>query len=308
MSNAPRANLMAEIDDLGHQEDATATAKVVVTKSTTTPKNYKSPKAGRFGAFATGTDGTLREEWDAYLPRPPSMKNLNAEDIVDANAEQVAVFNANTHEGMTMVRVLSLKGLRVVAAVRVFTSKNTKALIKLKGVTVKVADWSDLESLLKVAAGCSRAFLVTKYWEKFDSKIEEQMAVNILKACATATPPIQHLVLSTFEDTAALRAQNRKSQLVPTSDGKIYPRFDGMKTIDQQAKEWKVQITHMMTSYLDDDDDNDDNDNDNNDDDKDHPKKKCSLILIRGETGRIIVQPHVQDSSSSSSSNKKTMM
>ena len=39
-----------------------------------------------------------------------------------------------------MVRVLPEKGLRVVAAVRVFTSQ---ALIKLKGVTVKVDDWND---------------------------------------------------------------------------------------------------------------------------------------------------------------------
>lgn len=280
------SNLMTQIQDLGHQEDAIATAKVVkntdvnsnnkIHKGKTTA-DYKSPKnmAGGFGAFATGKDGTLIEEWDPYLPRPPSMKEIHPDDLVDDNAEMVAVFNANTHEGSTMVRVLSEKGLRVVAAVRVFTSRNTKALIKLKGVTVKVADWSDEASLLKVASGCSRAFLVTKYWEKFDSKIEEQMAVNILRACAHGA--IKHLVLSTFEDTKGLKARRQKSQLVPTKDGKIYPRFEGMQKINHMAKEWKVQMTHMMTSYLDDD------------------SKKRSLILIRGDTGRIVVQPHIQD-------------
>lgn len=280
-STGSRANLMAEIDNLGHQEDAIATAKVVTNKpKSPSPRNFKSPKGGGdmggFKALTTGTDGTLKQEWDSYLPRPPSMKDINPEDLVDENAEQVAVFNANTDEGSTMVRVLSEKGLRVVAAVRVFTSRNTKALIKLKGVTVKVADWNDEASLLKVAAGCSRAFLVTKYWEKFDSKIEEQMAVNILRACAHADPPIKHLVLATFEDTKELLARNRTSQLVPTKEGKIYPRFEGKKVIDQYAKEWKVQITHMMTSYLD-----------------DGEGKRKSLILIRGDTGRIIVQPHV---------------
>lgn len=282
---ATHSNLMTQIQDLGHQEDAIATAKVVkntdvnrnnIVKVKTTA-NYKSPKnmAGGFGAFATGQDGTLREEWDPYLPRPPSMKDIKPEDLVDDDAELVAVFNANTHEGSTMVRVLSEKGLRVVAAVRVFTSRNTKALIKLKGVTVKVADWSDEASLLKVAAGCSRAFLVTKYWEKFDSKIEEQMAVNILRACAHGA--IKHLVLSTFENTKDLKLRRLKSQLVPTKDGKIYPRFEGKQKIDQMAKEWKVQMTHMMTSYLDESDD------------------KRSLILIRGDTGRIVVQPHIQE-------------
>lgn len=302
MGDQPKshANLMAQIHDLGHQEDATATAKVVKAPrrspkaNTVSKKNYKSTQGandnmGGLGAFATGTDGTLTEEWDPYLPRPPSMRNLNPEDIVDENAEQVAVFNANTHEGSTMVRVLSEKGLRVVAAVRVFTSRNTKSLIKLKGVTVKVADWSDEASLLKVAAGCSRAFLVTKYWQKFDSKIEEEMAVTILRACAHATPPIRHLVLSTFEDTKELKSRGLKSQLVPTSEGKIYPRFEGMNTIDKQAKEWKVQITHMMTSYLDEDD------------------QKKSLILIRGDTGRIIVQPNIQGGTTTSATTK-TMM
>jgi hypothetical protein len=275
------ANLMAQIHEMGFQEDATATARVIhadaVAKSVKSVKS--SPAKGAMagiGAFATGQDGTLTEEWDTYLPRPPSMRQLTED--VDESAEQVAVFNANTHEGSTMVRVLSEKGLRVVAAVRVFTSRNTKALIKLKGVTVKVADWSDEKSLLKVAEGCSRAFLVTKYWEKFDSKIEEQMAVNILRACAEVSPPIKHLVLSTFEDTKELKLRNRKSQLVPTRDGRIFPRFDGMNNIDQMAKKWGVQITHMITSYLDEDD------------------QKKSLILIRGDTGRIIVQPYFQES------------
>jgi hypothetical protein len=142
---------------------------------------------------------------------------------------------------------------------------------------VKVADWNDEQSLLKVAEGCSRAFLVTKYWEKFDSKIEEQMAINILKACADVNPPIKHLVLATFEDTKELKMRGRKSQLIPTKDGRIFPRFDGKKNIDKLAKEFGVQMTHMMTSYLDEDD------------------QKKSLILIRGDTGRIVVQPYFQE-------------
>jgi hypothetical protein len=268
------ANVMAQIEGLGHQEDATADARVVhVADVKSTSVNKSSRNMAGISGLATGQDGTLKEEWDPYLPRPPSMRQITEE--VNENAEKVAVFNANTHEGSTMVRVLSEKGLRVVAAVRVFTSRNTKALIKLKGVTVKVADWNDEQSLLKVAEGCSRAFLVTKYWEKFDSKIEEQMAINILSSCADGG--IKHLVLSTFEDTKELKMRGRKSQLVPTKDGRIFPRFDGMKNIDKMAKEWGVQMTHMMTSYLDEDD------------------QKKSLILIRGDTGRIVVQPYFQD-------------
>jgi hypothetical protein len=272
---------MDSISNLGHQEEATSTARVVKSAKlhrTNSGKRFKSPKGdmGGFRALSTGDDGTLKAKWDDYFPRPPSKRDLDADDIVDETSEQVAVFNANTHEGSTMVKVLSEKGLRVVAAVRVFTSPITKKLIKLRGVTVKVADWSDESSLMKVAAGCTRAFVVTKYWERFDSKIEETMATNILRACAHANPPIKHMVLATFEDTKDLVARNRKSQLVPTVEGKIFPRFEGKKTIDKNAKKWKVQITHMMTSYLD-----------------DGVNNRKSLILIRGDTGRIIVQPHL---------------
>jgi hypothetical protein len=279
------SDVMADISDMGHTEEATTTAKVIraiPSKATTT----RTPAGGKTGGgvftFATGADGTLTQEWDPFLPRPPSMREIKSE--VDPDAEQVAVFNANTQEGSTMVRVLSEKGLKVVAAVRVFTSKNTKQLIKLKGVTVKVADWSDEQSLLKVAEGCSRAFLVTKFWERFDSKLEEQMAVNILRACASVKPAIEHLVLATFEDTAELKLRGRKSQLMPTQDGRIFPRFGGMEAIDSMAKQWGVQITHMMTSYLDEED------------------QKKSLILIRGENNRIIVQPFFQEAK------KKTLM
>ena len=104
------------------------------------------------------------------------------------------------------------------------------------------------------------------------------MATNILRACARVKPPIKHLVLATFEDTTELKLRGRKSQIVPTRDGRIYPRFDGMANIDRLAKDWGVQITHMMTSYLDEED------------------QKKSLILIRGENNRIIVQPYFQES------------
>ena len=270
------SQVMTEIDDQGHIEDNTAAAKIVTDQPVKAhiAKSKTPTKPGVF-EFAKGEDGTLSEQWDPYLPRPPSMSNLKEEDR--SNSEQVAVFNANTQEGSTIVRVLSEKGLRVVAAVRVFTSKNTKALIKLKGVTVKVADWNDEQSLLTVAKDCTRAFVVTKYWEKFDSKLEETMASNILESCATVNPPIKTLVLATFEDASALKARGKKSQIVPTRDGRIFPNFDGKSRLDDKARKLGVQLTHMMTSY------------------QDSKECKRSLILIRGLNKRIVVNSYVQD-------------
>ena len=119
---------MSEIDGLGHSEEVNAAAKIVPSPSTKSTSPNKSPHGkGGTGVFSlkAGEDGTLKQEWDYFLPQPPSMRKIVSDD---PNAEQVAVFNANTQEGSTMVRVLSEKGLRVMAAVRVFISKKNHSI------------------------------------------------------------------------------------------------------------------------------------------------------------------------------------
>jgi len=222
--------------------------------------------------------GPQGDFWPSHLPKPPSRRKLDVdpmEELKKSNVPGVIVFNANTQEGSSMVRVLSEKGLRVIAVVRVFTSRNAKKLTKLRGVTVKVADLNDLDAVKVAAEGCQQAFLVTKYWERFENAIEEQMAKVVLDASSQVG--IKRLVLATFEDTLELRMRGRKSQIMPTVDGMIYPRFEGMEGIDAMAKGLGIQLTHMMTSYL------------------DEASSKKSLILIRGENGKIICQPHIQE-------------
>ncbi|KAL3943873.1 MAG: hypothetical protein SGBAC_002077, partial [Bacillariaceae sp.] len=189
----------------------------------------------------------------------------------------VAVFGANSQEGSTLVRMMSEKGLRVVAAVRVLGSNKTKQLIGLQGVTVKQADAADRASLLAALKGCTRAFAVTRYWEKFDGRIEESMAANILDACASVSPPVKNMVLATFEDLSALKLRGRKSQIVPTKDGRIFPNFSGKSKVDAMGKSKGVNVTHMMTSFT---------------DGRDHKK---SLILLRGMNKRIVVNSHINE-------------
>jgi len=277
-----RMALNAEIVSQGHSDDQ-LNRDVPVTRKVKRAANTAVTEwnAGMVASDgdAGGAGGGLRDVWPEHLPRPPSMKKLTDEDdsasASNPNVPQVIVFNANTQEGSSMVRVLSEKGLKVVAVVRVSTSRNTKRLVKLKGVTVKVADLNNKEAVLQAAHGCQQAFLVTKYWERFESAIEEHMAEVVLTASAEVG--IKRIVLATFEDTRELRLRGRKSQLMPTVDGKIYPNFEGMDSIQAMAKQKGVQITHMMTSYL---------------DDEEH---KRSLILIRSENGKIISQPYIQE-------------
>ena len=188
-----------------------------------------------------------------------------------SNKEIVAVFNANKTDGSSVVRALSQSGATVVAIVRVFTSKNTKVLLQIPKVTVKVADALDAEAVENALKGVHRAFLCLPQWEKFDSKHEAEQANLILKACITNHVP--HLVFSTFEDTKQLREKGLTSQIVPDAEGRIRPKFEDMKVLKREARKNKVQLTHMITSYL------------------DKENSKQSLCLIMGENGKLIVQP-----------------
>lgn len=170
MRMALNAQIVATGQELRHDTPA-AKAKT---------KNIANTSATEWNlGGGTGPGQTFQEHWPSHLPRPPSLKKLVDDDLADANAPnvpRVIVFNANTQEGSSMVRVLSEKGLKVNAVVRVFTSKNAKQLTKLKGVSVKVADLNNMEAVKLAAEGCQQAFLVTKYWERFENPIEETMA------------------------------------------------------------------------------------------------------------------------------------
>jgi len=264
---------------VGHVQDPQQALLAPVVRAKT--KSIANTSETEWNMGSSGGPGqTFQEHWPSHLPRPPSQKKLQVDEEEEARSKKnvpgVIVFNANTQEGSSMVRVLSEKGLKVIAVVRVFTSRNAKKLTKLKGVTVKVADLNDLDAVMAAAEGCQQAFLVTKYWERFENPIEETMAKVVLDASSQVG--IKRLVLATFEDTLELRLRGRKSQLMPTADGLIYPSFDGMDSINKMAKGLGIQITHMMTSYL---------------DEKDCKK---SLILIRGENGKIMTQPYIQKS------------
>eukprot|EP00545_Synedropsis_sp_CCMP1620_P003336 CAMPEP_0119014844 /NCGR_PEP_ID=MMETSP1176-20130426/10419_1 /TAXON_ID=265551 /ORGANISM="Synedropsis recta cf, Strain CCMP1620" /LENGTH=261 /DNA_ID=CAMNT_0006968089 /DNA_START=50 /DNA_END=833 /DNA_ORIENTATION=- len=219
------------------------------------------------------------------LPARPSIVSgdrnveepLPLPDDDDGDKEIVAVFNANNPDGSSVVRALSKSGVTVVAIVRVFTSKNTKALLQIPDVTVRIADTLDAEAVEKALKDVHRAFLCLGKWESFGSRIEQEQATLILQSCIAAKVP--HLVFSTFEDTKELREKGEKSQIVPDAQGRIRPKFREMKELKREARKNRVQLTHMITSYL------------------DQENSKKSLCLIMGENGKLIVQPHMMDTS-----------
>lgn len=224
-------------------------------------------------------DDKFFEELEA-TPLEEKKKNGREQQEDDNNSKEViAVFNANTSEGSSMVRALASKGCQVVAIVRVFTSKQTQSLLNIKRVTVKVADAHSKEEVDGILArdgyGVTQVFLCLKYWERFDGETEEKQANMILRSCANNG--IRSIVFSSFEDTKQLRQKGLKSQIVPDIHGRVQPKFEAMQNIKKEAKRLKVILTHMITSYL------------------DQQTSQKSLCLIAGENGKLIIQPYIKD-------------
>lgn len=281
-----RLALNAQIKD-AHANMSSSTRNIdVAAKSKTKSVANSTTTEWNVGVAATEDDGETEagglnlEHWPSHLPRPPSRRRITEDpsEKERSKAPKVIVFNANTQEGSSLVRVLSDKGLRVVTTVRIVNSRTAKRLAKLKGVMLRVADLNNHEAVIKAATGCSQAFLVTKYWERFENPIEEDMAKVVLEASAQVG--IQRFIMATFEDTSELRLRGRKSQLQPTKEGLVFPAFDGMKGINALAASRGVDMTHMFTSYL------------------DVAGEKKSLILIRAENGKIMTQDHFEDTGS----------
>lgn len=254
-------------------------------KSSTTSTPSKSIRERRVTSNAEGASQDI--QWHNRksskvvsptkdLPAKPSLIPGNRDVAPPTDdGDIVAVFNANTPDGSSVVRALSKSGATVVAIVRVFTSKNTKALLQIPNVTVKVADALDKEAVVKALKGVHRAFLCLPKWESFESPLEADQAALVLEACVSNQVP--HLVFSTFEDTKLLRQKGLKSQIVPDAHGRIQPKFSSMKELKRNARRSNVQLTHMITSYL------------------DQENSKKSLCLIMGPNGKLIVQPHMME-------------
>lgn len=237
----------------------------------------RPPSLKLSAAAAAALAAEMSGEDDAKLESKENTEDLAAEEAVaPVYLEKVVVFNANTPEGSSLVKALAKKS-QVVAAVRVFTSRTSRQLLKIPHVSVKVADVYDVSDLSQAAEGCSRAFFVTKHWEKFESSLEERKASLIIQACAKAQVP--HVVFYAYEDAAQLAAKGLKSQVVGGlhangTTAAATPKFEGMKVVRADAKAFGISLTHMLTSYL------------------DKEKSSKSLCLMMGDNGKLLVQPH----------------
>lgn len=161
------------------------------------------------------------------------------------------------------------------AFVRVITSRFIRPLLNIENVRVLIADTlNDIDTICEAMEGHSRVFFVAKHFEKFHG-MEEIQIQTIFDACAKSK--IYDVVFSTFEDCRKVSNKNEKSQIQLDANGKINPTFEGQKKLLQYGKQKNIIVTHMITSYL----------------DQEHSKKSI-CIMKRGMRGNVVVT-HMSD-------------
>lgn len=198
------------------------------------------------------------------------------EDSPKVYQKRLAVFNANSREGSSIVRSLAKDENNFVTAfVRVITSRFIRPLLNMKNVRVLIADtMNDIDAICEAMEGHTRAFFVTKYFEKFDG-MEEIQIQTIFNACAKQK--IYDVVFSTFEDCRALSNRKEKSQILMDANGEINPKFEGQKKLLQYGKKKDIIVTHMITSYLD-----------------QEKSQKSICVMRRGTRGNVVIT-HIND-------------
>jgi len=180
--------------------------------------------------------------------------------------ETVAViFNDDIADGEVVTRSLSVSGCNVIVILRTFNTLVASNLLKIPNVTVLVLDSTDSKKYASMLEGVDRAILMTKYWEKFESKREERKALALITACHQVG--VSQIIISTVENVRPLKKRGIPSQV--TKDQR--PTFAGMKKARRFAKKTKIQLLHMLTSY------------------RDYTKSNKSMCLLSAGKGEPVV-------------------
>mmetsp|Transcript_25340 Transcript_25340/g.35533 ORF Transcript_25340/g.35533 Transcript_25340/m.35533 type:complete len:604 (+) Transcript_25340:351-2162(+) len=172
-------------------------------------------------------------------PSSPRKHNHHGKETV------ALIFNDDFGDGEVVARSLSVSGCNVVVILKSFNTLVASSLLKIPRVTVLVLDSTDPKKFMAVLEGIDRAIMMTKYWEKFESKREERKALALITACHRVG--VSQIIMSTVENVRPLKKRGIPSQV---SNDQL-PTFTGMKKVRRVAKKTKVQVLHMITSYRD---------------------------------------------------------
>jgi uncharacterized protein YbjT (DUF2867 family) len=160
----------------------------------------------------------------------------------------IAVVGATGAQGGGLARAILADpqgGFAVRALTRKVDGERARALAAA-GAEVVATDIDDGASVAQAFAGAYGAYAVTNFWEHFSTEREKSQMRNIAQAAKTAG--LQHVVMSTLEDTR---------RFVPLSDDRMptlqekykVPHFDAKGESEQYFRDLGVPTTFLLTSF-----------------------------------------------------------
>jgi len=164
-------------------------------------------------------------------------------------AKTVVVIGATGVQGGGVVRALSAKPDEYIvkALTRNPGSDKAKAISELPNVSVVAADMDDEASLVAAFEGAYGVFMVTNFWEHFQSAKEIDQCKRV--ASAAKATGISHVVWSTLEDTKMFGAGDSIPDIENGGVKYKVPHFDGKGIGDLAFKEAGVPTTFLLTCY-----------------------------------------------------------
>jgi len=160
-------------------------------------------------------------------------------------AQVVAVAGATGKQGGSVVRYLLENGdqFKIRALTRNVNSDKAREL-QAQGVEVVTADFGDPKTLEAAFSGCYAAFLVTNWWEHFNTDLEITQGKALADACKAQG--VKHVIWSGLEDTRPALMDKATPIEEP---GRTVPHFDGKAEISEYMLKEGLPVTVLNTSF-----------------------------------------------------------
>jgi uncharacterized protein YbjT (DUF2867 family) len=158
----------------------------------------------------------------------------------------VAVVGITGCQGGAVARQLKAGGKFAIRGItRNPDSDKAKKVQEDTGCELVQADLNDKASLIKAFSGCHGAFLITNFWEIFDTEAEFEQGKNLGDAALAAG--VKHCVFSSLEHTDKILEEGTTQ--LPLIRGHRVPHFDSKGLTMEYYIAINLPVTEYLTSF-----------------------------------------------------------
>ena len=158
----------------------------------------------------------------------------------------VAVVGITGAQGGAVARHIKAGGKFAIRGItRNTESDKAKKVQEELGCELVKADLDDKASLIKAFAGCHGAFLITNFWEIFDTEKEFEQGKNLGDAALESG--VKHCVFSSLEHADKILVEGKTA--IPLIKGHRVPHYDAKGMAMDHYRSIGLPVTEYFTSF-----------------------------------------------------------